>query len=309
MAIINKGTAFSNGEQLSASKLNSLVDGATFGTDSVDNASTIVNANGAITVRDSGVTDAKLASGAVSTAKIAADAVTTAKILDANVTTAKIADANVTFAKLSTGAPQWDTSGKLKVGKDTGDGFPYTYITASREGTTDILDFFGHDSIKFRVTDPSGAEKVRIDDLGRVLLGVSTSPTTVSNSLVCAGRVVSAATYNITTSSSANVHVNSDGALARSTSSGRYKENIQDYDKGIEAIKSLRPVTYQSINEDDDSTYAGFIAEEVDEAGLTEFVDYNPEGQPDALHYANMNALLTKALQEAIARIEILEAK
>jgi len=92
MSIINKGTAFSNGEQLSANKLNSLVDGATFGTDSVDNASTIVNANGAITVRDSGVTDAKLASGAVSTAKIAADAVTTAKILDANVTFAKLTD-------------------------------------------------------------------------------------------------------------------------------------------------------------------------------------------------------------------------
>ena len=80
MAIINKGTAFSNGEQLSASKLNDLVDEATFGTDSVDNASTIVNANGAITVRDSGVTAAKLATGAV----------TTNKILDANVTKAKI---------------------------------------------------------------------------------------------------------------------------------------------------------------------------------------------------------------------------
>ena len=80
MPIINKGTAFSNGEQLSASKLNDLVDAATFGTDSVDNASTIVNANGAITVRDSGVTAAKLATGAV----------TTAKILDANVTKAKI---------------------------------------------------------------------------------------------------------------------------------------------------------------------------------------------------------------------------
>jgi len=91
MAIINKGTAFSNGEQLSASKLNDLVDAATFGTDSVDNASTIVNANGAITVRDSGVTAAKLATGAV----------TTNKIVDANVTTAKIADANVTFAKLT----------------------------------------------------------------------------------------------------------------------------------------------------------------------------------------------------------------
>ncbi len=82
MAIINKGTAFSNGEQLSASKLNDLVDGATFGTDSVDNASTIVNANGAITVRDSGVTAAKLATGSV----------TTNKIVDANVTFAKLTD-------------------------------------------------------------------------------------------------------------------------------------------------------------------------------------------------------------------------
>ena len=70
MSIINKGTAFSNGEQLSANKLNDLVDAATFGTESVDNASTIVNANGAITVRDSGVTAAKLATGAVTDAKL-----------------------------------------------------------------------------------------------------------------------------------------------------------------------------------------------------------------------------------------------
>jgi len=102
MAIINKGTDFSNGEQLSASKLNSLVDGATLGTDSVDNASTIVNANGAITVRDSGVTTAKLATDAVTTAKLATDAVTTAKILDANVTTAKIEDSTSTITGVTT---------------------------------------------------------------------------------------------------------------------------------------------------------------------------------------------------------------
>ena len=70
MAIINKGTAFSNGEQLSANKLNDLVDGATFGTDSVDNASTLVNASGAITVRDSGITTAKLANTSVTFAKL-----------------------------------------------------------------------------------------------------------------------------------------------------------------------------------------------------------------------------------------------
>ena len=91
MPILNKGTAFSNGEQLTADKLNDLVDLATFDQSATDSASTTVNTSGQIVVADSGV----------STAKIAADAVTTAKILDANVTTSKIADANVTFAKLT----------------------------------------------------------------------------------------------------------------------------------------------------------------------------------------------------------------
>ena len=118
------------------------------------------------------------------------------------------------------------------------------------------------------------------------------------------------AVYAQTTGSSANAHISSStGRLQRTTSSARYKENIQDYDKGIEAIKSLRPVSFQTINEDDDKTYAGFIAEEVHDAELTEFVDYNKEGQPDALHYANMTAVLTKALQEALTKIESLEAR
>ncbi len=82
MSIINKGTAFSNGEQLTADKLNDLVDLATFDQSATDSASTTVNTSGQIVVADSGV----------STAKIAADAVTTAKILDANVTKAKIED-------------------------------------------------------------------------------------------------------------------------------------------------------------------------------------------------------------------------
>ncbi len=101
MPIINKGTSFSNGEQLTADKINNLLDLATFNQSATDSASTTVNSASQIVVADSGVTTAKLAIDAVETAKIAADAVTTAKILDANVTTAKIADANVTFAKLT----------------------------------------------------------------------------------------------------------------------------------------------------------------------------------------------------------------
>ena len=80
MPIINKGTAFSNGEQLTADKINNLLDLATFNQSATDSASTTVNSASQIVVADSGIT----------TAKLATDAVETAKIKDANVTKAKI---------------------------------------------------------------------------------------------------------------------------------------------------------------------------------------------------------------------------
>ena len=70
MAIINKGKSFADGEQLTADKLNQVIDNATFTTSAVDNVSTQL-AGGAIIVKDGGVTTAKLNNGAVTTAKIA----------------------------------------------------------------------------------------------------------------------------------------------------------------------------------------------------------------------------------------------
>ena len=60
MPIINKGTSFSNGEQLTADKINNLLDLATFNQSATDSASTTVNSASQIIVRDSGVTFAKL---------------------------------------------------------------------------------------------------------------------------------------------------------------------------------------------------------------------------------------------------------
>jgi hypothetical protein len=91
MAIINKGKSFANGEQLTADKLNQVIDNATFTTSAVDNVSTQLS-SGAIIVKDGGVTTAKLNDGGVTTAKLNDGAVTTAKITDANVTFAKLTD-------------------------------------------------------------------------------------------------------------------------------------------------------------------------------------------------------------------------
>jgi hypothetical protein len=112
--------------------------------------------------------------------------------------------------------------------------------------------------------------------------------------------------YNLTTASAANCFINSDGALYRSTSSLRYKSNVANAAHGLADVLKLRSVTYKGKN-DGDKTFGGLIAEEVHDAGLTEFVAYDKEGRPDALHYGNMVALLVKAVQELKAELDALK--
>jgi hypothetical protein len=114
------------------------------------------------------------------------------------------------------------------------------------------------------------------------------------------------APYNNTTASAANMTVDAGGNLQRSTSSRRYKNDIQDAIHGLADVLKLRPVTYRG-NNDGITTFGGFVAEEVHEAGLSEFVFYDADGRPDALHYGNMVALMTKGIQELTARVVALE--
>ena len=184
------------------------------------------------------------------------------------------------------------------------------------------------------------AERMRIDSSGRLCIGttavsagervriVGTGNTSAVNTLVVdasdgveqfairgdglfATGVDGASPYNFTTSSAANVFVDSAGILRRSNvSSLRYKKDIANATWGLEEVKQLRPVTYKSNTEGefaDDKTYGGLIAEEVHDLGLTEFVDYNDSNEPDGLHYANMVSLLTKAIQEQQTIIEDLQ--
>jgi hypothetical protein len=114
--------------------------------------------------------------------------------------------------------------------------------------------------------------------------------------------------YNVTTANAANVEIANDGIMRRSTSSLRYKSDVVNATHGLADVLKLRSVTYKGKN-DGDRVFGGLIAEEVHDAGLTEFVAYDKEGRPDAIHYGNMVALLVKAVQELTARVAELEAK
>jgi hypothetical protein len=112
---------------------------------------------------------------------------------------------------------------------------------------------------------------------------------------------------SFTTGSAANMYVDpGNGFLYRSTSSLKYKKDVLDYNKGLDVIKQMRPVYYKGKN-DGDKQFAGFIAEEIHDLGLTEFVQYAADETPDALAYQNMTALLTKGIQQLDTRLTNVE--
>ena len=90
---------------------------------------------------------------------------------------------------------------------------------------------------------------------------------TPNDGVLCTG-LASGSPYNNTTGAGANVHVDSNGILYRSTSSIRFKTNIESLeDSYADAILNIEPVWYRSTAPGDevhpDWSYYGFIAEDV----------------------------------------------
>ena len=118
-----------------------------------------------------------------------------------------------------------------------------------------------------------------------------------------------------------------------SSSDERDKTEIIDASLGIDFIKSLRPVSYKwtvgfnDLEAGDEGdvivprpgvrTHWGFLAQDVKEATDQAGVDFggwiladvNDPDSAQGLRYQQFIAPLTKALQEAIGRIETLEAE
>ena len=101
----------------------------------------------------------------------------------------------------------------------------------------------------------------------------------------------------------------SSGGSFTNASDVSLKKDITDLTYGIDVLKNLKPRKYKMKT--DDKEQIGFIAQEV-ETAVPEVVDTSetPNGdEHKGLAYGNLTAVLTKALQEAVTKIETLEAK
>jgi hypothetical protein len=175
-----------------------------------------------------------------------------------------------------------DSSGNVLVGTTTAIG-KFTLTSSGNTSGTNALS----------ISNSSGTELFYIRDDGAFRTGkASVSP------------------YNNTAAVSANAFINTDGTMLRATSSLKYKKDIENASYGLSDVLKLRPVTYKGLNlVDGDKVYGGLIAEEVHDAGLTQFVQYAEDGTPDSLAYGNMVSLLTKAIQDQQTIINDLKAR
>jgi hypothetical protein len=106
----------------------------------------------------------------------------------------------------------------------------------------------------------------------------------------------------------------SQNRLYRLSSSRRYKVLEEPLDVGL-AILNLQPKTWIDKQEyirngesaDGLNRSAGFIAEELDEAGLGLFVYHNPDGSAETIHYGQLSAAIVPVLKHLNNKINALE--
>jgi hypothetical protein len=137
--------------------------------------------------------------------------------------------------------------------------------------------------------------------------------------------------YNLTTGNAANVHIASNGTMYRSTSSGKYKTDVETLDDDhADIIFRLRPVWFRSTtgNDPESWSYYGLIAEEVAEVD-PRLVHFGPstdcqcepddEGhvehvlscltEPEGVQYDRLVPHLISVVQRQQAQIDALEAR
>ena len=103
------------------------------------------------------------------------------------------------------------------------------------------------------------------------------------------------------------------GVAYNTTSDYRLKENIVAISDGITRLKTLKPSRF-NWKEDTSITVDGFLAHEVTAVpeaitGTKDEVDENDKPVYQSIDQSKLVPLLTAALQEAVAKIEVLETK
>jgi len=144
----------------------------------------------------------------------------------------------------------------------------------------------------------------------------NTVPLTVASDFSNGNLVVFyAGTFPSSVSTTGTIAISGAGTNYNVTSDYRLKSNIAPISNAVTKLKQLAPKTYTWTNHPNVGTVYGFIAHELQAVipqavtGEKDAVDENGNPRYQGVDSSNLIPFLTAALQEAIARIEALEAK
>lgn len=209
-------------------------------------------------------------------------------------------------------------------GTPDGAGYEHARVFSGRDASVHTYGSFlaFYTEGKTSGTTDTSVERFRIDSSGRLLVGTSTFAGK-GLSFMPGGGIITDCNGTITFT-----HIefkNNNGSVGSIQSTGsstayntssdyRLKENIKPVTNGITRLQQLKPSRFNFIT-DQDTVVDGFIAHEAQEVvpecvtGKKDAVDN--EGNPvyQGIDQSKLVPLLTAALQEAIAKIESLEAR
>jgi hypothetical protein len=172
----------------------------------------------------------------------------------------------------------------------------------------------------------NNAERMRIDSSGNLLVG-KTSNTQASagfqidgsnlHNVTSTNSGTGSSTYMVHDGSGLNFYVNFTGEVnykvaLTNLSDQRLKENIVNLDKGLNDILKIKPRRFDWIEGEGEKNQMGFIAQEVEEAGLEELVRPFKGGSLDdakGVNQTGLIAILVKAIQEQQTQIEALQSE
>jgi len=204
-------------------------------------------------------------------------------------------------------------------------GATQTSIDFNQNAGTNFQSF-----IAFGTSPGTGTtERMRIDSSGNLLVGTSTSRTgsdslsfESANSLIWFQKNGTATQSQVifqrdttgTPTIVGSIQTSGTTTTYNTSSDYRLKENVVEITDGIDRVKLLNPSRFNFIA-DSDTTVDGFLAHEaqavVPEAVTGTHNEVDDDGNPvmQGIDQSKLVPLLTAALQEAITKIEALEAR
>ena len=171
-------------------------------------------------------------------------------------------------------------------------------------------DSTGDSALRFLLTDEVAAI-IGIDNTDNNLKFCCSSNALETNTAMkidASGQIFMPEVYSDTTAADADMVIQSGGQLLRSTSSKRYKKDINYNGVDASIVYNMKPCSFKDKNTDKE--YIGLIAEDMHEIEprLVKYIEIDGKDEPDSIAYGHITAVLVKAIQELSAKVTALES-